>query len=95
MSTTETLTPDVAIVGSGIAGAMVSNVLARHGQSGEVEEIGVLHNGSIEPSLRLLGGDDRADIQIGSDEAGELYVVSGRDGVIRKVTPDPLSAAAR
>ena len=50
------MTPDVAIVGSGIAGAMVSYVLARHGQSGEVEEIGVLRNGSIEPSLRLLGG---------------------------------------
>ena len=67
----------------------------RQGQLGEFEEIGVLYNGLVGPLLRLLGGDDRADIQIGSDEAGEIYIVSGRDGVIRKVLPDPLSAAAR
>jgi len=66
----------------------------RQGQLGELEEVGVLHNGLVGPLLRLLGGDDRADIQIGSDEARELYIVSGRDGVIRKVLPDPLTAAA-
>jgi hypothetical protein len=59
------------------------------------EEIGVLYNGLVGPFLQLLGGDDRADVHIGADESGELYVVSGRDGVIRKVLPDPLPAAGR
>ncbi|MBI2509060.1 MAG: PQQ-dependent sugar dehydrogenase [Betaproteobacteria bacterium] len=67
----------------------------RQGRVGEFEEVGVLHNGLVGPFLQLLGGDDQADIHIGADEAGELYVVSDRDGVIRKVMSDPLGAAFR
>ena len=36
--------------------------------------------------LEILGGDPRADLRFGMDERGEIYLLTKRDGMIRRLS---------
>lgn len=56
------------------------------GHRAEISELTLLYNGR--PStLREILGDDRADLRFGMSENGEIYILTKRDGMIRKFQP--------
>ncbi|HET6521545.1 MAG TPA: PQQ-dependent sugar dehydrogenase [Geminicoccaceae bacterium] len=57
------------------------------GQQAEIRELTLVHGGEERTLLEILGNDSRADLRFGQDEAGELYIMSKRDGVIRELRP--------
>jgi len=44
------------------------------------------HLGRQKTLLEILGNDDRADLRFGVDAAGEIYLLTKRDGMIRKLS---------
>ena len=53
------------------------------GRQAKISELTLLHNGQPTTLLDLMGGEQRADLRFGRDEAGEIYVLTKRDGMVR------------
>jgi Glucose / Sorbosone dehydrogenase/RTX calcium-binding nonapeptide repeat (4 copies) len=66
----------------------------RLGRQAEIRELTLVHGGRERTLLEILGNDSRADLRFGQDEAGELYLMSKRDGVIRELRPVDRAPAA-
>jgi hypothetical protein len=49
-------------------------------------EIKLKHLGRQRTLLEIVGNDDRADLRFGVDEGGEIYLLTKRDGMIRKLS---------
>ena len=62
------------------------------GDFAEIDELTLLVNGQPTTLIQILGNDFRADLRFGVDEAGEIYVLSKRDGMVRMLVPEPESA---
>ena len=58
----------------------------RQGSQAVLKELNLRRNGQL-VTLTGLVGNPRADLRLGQDEAGEIYVLSKRDGKIRKLAP--------
>jgi hypothetical protein len=63
------------------------------GSQAAIEELTLLRDGVETTLLALLGNDFRADLRFGIDEAGEIYVLTKRDGMVRMLVPEPASGA--
>ena len=59
------------------------------GSQAAVEELTLLRDGVPTSILALLGGDFRADLRMGSDASGEIYLLTKRDGMVRMLVPEP------
>jgi hypothetical protein len=68
----------------------VEDLLA--GGQAEMAELGLLRAG-VPTTLLALLGELRADLRFGIDEAGEIYVLTKRDGMVRMLVPEPAPAA--
>lgn len=55
-----------------------------NGKAAKFTEIKFKHSGQEKTLLEILGNDSRADLRFGQDAAGEIYVLTKRDGMIRK-----------
>jgi hypothetical protein len=49
-------------------------------------EIKLKYLGRQRTLLEILGADDRADLRFGVDAGGEIYLLTKRDGMIRKLS---------
>jgi hypothetical protein len=49
-------------------------------------EIKLHYRGKDRSLLEILGGDTRADLRIGTDQRGEIYLLTKRDGMIRRLS---------
>jgi hypothetical protein len=56
-------------------------------------ELPLQHRGR-DQSLREIVRSDRADLRFGQDDAGELYVLSKRDGMVRRIARSTASETA-
>ena len=63
------------------------------GSQAAFEELTLLRNGVPTTLLALLGNDFRTDLRFGIDEAGEIYVLTKRDGMVRMLVPEPGTGA--
>lgn len=61
------------------------------GTPAEIFELTLFHEGTEKSLLEILGNDSRADLRFGIDEDGEIYVLTKRDGMIRRLVPEPAS----
>jgi glucose/arabinose dehydrogenase len=59
------------------------------GSQAQVEELTLTRDGAPTTLLALLGGDFRADLRFGLDDAGEIYLLTKRDGMVRMLVPEP------
>ena len=57
--------------------------------SQKIHELRLIYKGAEKNILEILNYDSRADLSLGSDEQGEIYLVTQRDGMIRKLLPLP------
>jgi hypothetical protein len=57
-----------------------------NGRLAPFAEIRLRYLGRERSLLEILGGDSRADLRFGMDERGEIYVLTKRDGMIRKLS---------
>jgi len=57
--------------------------------SKKIHELRLFYKGAEKNILEILNYDSRADLSLGIDEQGEIYLVTQRDGVIRKLLPLP------
>lgn len=55
-----------------------------NGKAAKFSEIKLMHAGRQKTLLEILDNDSRADLRFGLDAAGEIYVLTKRDGMIRK-----------
>ncbi len=56
------------------------------GKQASIEELALRYRGSPATLLTLVGGTNgRVDLRFGQDEAGEVYVLTKQDGLIRKL----------
>jgi len=62
------------------AGALVN------GKKAKFAEIKLKYLGRQRTLLEILGNDSRADLRFGVDAAGEIYLLTKRDGMIRKLS---------
>jgi hypothetical protein len=60
-----------------------------NGSQAEIAELVLLRGGVPTTLLALLGNDFRTDLRFGMDEAGEIYVLTKRDGMVRMLLPEP------
>ena len=56
------------------------------GKPSPFAEIKLHYLGKDRSLLEILGGDTRADLRFGMDDRGEIYLLTKRDGVIRKLS---------
>ena len=63
----------------------VANKHIRQGSVLTAERLKLMYNGLTRPTLQILNDDHRADLLLGSDKHGELFILTGRDGMIRKL----------
>ena len=56
------------------------------GRMARFAEIKLKHLGRPRTLLEILGNDSRADLRFGVDAAGEIYLLTKRDGMIRKLS---------
>jgi len=49
-------------------------------------EIKLKYLGRQRTLLEILGNDSRADLRFGTDAAGEIYLLTKRDGMIRRLS---------
>lgn len=69
----------------------------REGRQAEVRELTLLDGGEPATLKDLVGGDDRADLRLGRDDAGELYLISKQDNsvrALRRAEPEQADAPA-
>jgi hypothetical protein len=59
------------------------------GSQAAFQELTLLRDGVPTTLLQLLGNDFRTDLRFGIDEAGEIYVLTKRDGMVRMLVPEP------
>ena len=68
------------------------------GQQAEIHELALLDGNQAVTSLKSLIGANRADVRLGEDADGELYLLTKTDGVVRKLVangqPTPTLPAA-
>ncbi len=57
------------------------------GRSAKIEELRLFYNGAEKTFLDILNDDHRADLRLGVDEDGELYALTKRDGMVRRLLP--------
>jgi len=57
------------------------------GKVKKIEELRLYYNGAEKTFLEILNDDSRADLRLGVDENGELYALSKRDGMVRRLLP--------
>lgn len=57
------------------------------GSQAVVKELTFKRNGTAVTLKQLAGADTRVDLRFGQDQAGEVYVMSKHDGVVRKLAP--------
>ncbi len=57
----------------------------RLGRQAQIRELRLMHQGTEKTLLEILGNDVRADLRFGQDEDGEIYVLTKRDGFVRKL----------
>ena len=57
-----------------------------NGKMAKFAEIKLKYLGRQRPLLEILGNDSRADLRFGTDAAGEIYLLTKRDGMIRKLS---------
>lgn len=57
------------------------------GRQAKISELTLYYNGQPKTLLDVMGGEERADLRFGMGEDGEIYVLTKRDGVIRKLQP--------
>jgi len=53
-----------------------------------LKELRLLYNGLERSLLDILNRDTQADLVVGRDGKGNLYFVSGRDGIVRRLMQD-------
>ena len=59
----------------------------RLGAQAQIQEVTLLRNGNTVTLRGLLGTSGRVDLRFGQDQAGEMYVMTKQDGIIRKLGP--------
>lgn len=59
----------------------------RPGRQAEVRELTLLDDGRPVTARELVGGDDRADLRLGRDADGEIYLISKQDDSVRALRP--------
>ena len=59
----------------------------RQGSLATIQEVTLLRNGSTVTLRGLLGTSGRVDLRFGQDQAGEMYLMTKQDGIIRKLGP--------
>ncbi len=57
--------------------------------SKKIKEMRLFYKGAEKNILEILNYDSRADMNLGVDEEGEIYILTKRDGMIRKLLPMP------
>ena len=57
-----------------------------NGKIGKFAEIKLKYLGRQRTLLEILGNDSRADLRFGTDAAGEIYLLTKRDGMIRRLS---------
>jgi len=57
--------------------------------SQKIHELRLFYKGAEKNVLEILNYDSRADLSLGIDEQGEIYLVTQRDGMIRRLLPMP------
>ena len=57
----------------------------RQGSLATIREVTLLKDGSTVTLRGLLGTTGRVDLRFGQDQAGEMYLMTKQDGVIRKL----------
>ncbi|MFO1039004.1 MAG: PQQ-dependent sugar dehydrogenase [Geminicoccaceae bacterium] len=57
------------------------------GALAEIKELTLTVGGAATTMRKLVGTTKRVDLRLGQDEAGEIYLSSKQDGVIRKLAP--------
>jgi hypothetical protein len=57
-----------------------------NGRPSPFGEIKLRYLGRERSLLEIVGGDDRADLRFGMDEHGAIYLLTKRDGMIRKLS---------
>ncbi|WP_255476448.1 SMP-30/gluconolactonase/LRE family protein [Geminicoccus flavidas] len=57
------------------------------GRQAEIRELTLLDGGRETTLKQLVGNDQRVDLRLGTDETGELYLLTKQDGVVRAVRP--------
>jgi hypothetical protein len=62
-----------------------------NGSPALIEELTLFYAGEERDLLDILG-TGRADLRFGVDEAGEIYVLTKQDGMVRMLVPEPASA---
>lgn len=62
------------------------------GSQAVIDELTLFSGGQETTLLELLGDDFRADLRFGLDAAGEIYLLTKRDGMVRRLVPEPASA---
>ncbi len=60
-----------------------------NGRPSPFAEIKLRYLGRERSLLEILGGDSRADLRFGMDERGAIYLLTKRDGAIRKLSIPP------
>jgi glucose/arabinose dehydrogenase len=63
-----------------------------NGSPAEIDELTLFYEGEERTLLEILGNDFRADLRFGMDAEGELYVLTKRDGMVRRLVPEPGSS---
>jgi len=57
------------------------------GNQATVHELTLLHNGSEQTLLQIMGNAPRADLRFGIDSDGEIYIIAKRTGEIFRLIP--------
>ena len=57
--------------------------------SQKIHELRLFYKGAEKNILEILNYDSRADLSMGVDEEGEIYILTKRDGMIRRLLPMP------
>jgi glucose/arabinose dehydrogenase len=83
-----------ALVGRYLFGDIVSGRVfsvplgsLREGSLATIKEISLLRGGKAVTLRGLLGTTGRVDLRFGQDQAGEMYLMTKQDGIIRKLAP--------
>jgi len=76
------------VFGDIVSGRIFFSDVARlaSGSVAKFAEVRLKHLGRQKTLLEILGNDDRADLRFGVDAAGEIYLLTKRDGMIRKLS---------
>ena len=60
------------------------------GQQSPIAELQLLYRGEQTTLHQLMNAPSRVDLRFGQDQSGDIYLLTKRDGMIRKLVPDKL-----